>query len=220
MLAPIATARIHQRFRIRILLRLCRLLESVSPLWVSVLGCAKLLQSLFLEWQPVFDSGALSARRCHLLPKRRRRETGGGRSGHRCRNVPITLKRLSYHWTNVYSMSHWLALPALRALFSAIPSTTLHPALRSISDFPSFILGLPVSGLLRVDFQRAGFVPQFFHLIDAVAFGNRFTHGVISDEGGWLLLAHRVPPAISARSAKFAARRSASGKVVAVCGWK
>src|SRR5260363_43012 len=80
MLAPIATARIHQRFRIRILLRLCRLLESVSPLWVSVLGCAKLLQSLFLEWQPVFDSGALSARRCHLLPKRRRRETGGERS--------------------------------------------------------------------------------------------------------------------------------------------
>src|SRR5260364_363386 len=169
MLAPIATARIHQRFRIRILLRLCRLLESVSPLWVSVLGCAKLLQSLFLEWQPVFDSGALSARRCHLLPKRRRRETGGGRSGHRCRTVPITLKRLSYPWTNVYSMSHWLALP-------------------SISDFPSFILGLPVSGLLRVDFQRAGFVPQFFHLIDAVAFGNRFTHGVISDEGGlWRL---------------------------------
>src|SRR5260363_115617 len=63
-----------------------------------------------------------------------------------------------------------------------------HPALRSISYFPSFILGLPVSGLLPVAFQRAGFVPQFFHLIDAVAFGNRFTHGVISDEGGlWRL---------------------------------
>src|SRR5260364_253738 len=169
MLAPIATARIHQRFRLHVLLRLCRLPESVLLLLVFVQDYAGLPQSLFQEWRRAFDSGLLSGAIYRSLLKRQRRETDGGRSDHRCRNVPITLKRLSYHWTNVYSMSHWLALPA-------------------ISDFPSFILGLPVSGLLRVDFQRAGFVPQFFHLIDAVAFGNRFTHGVISDEGGlWRL---------------------------------
>src|SRR5260364_489800 len=125
MLAPIATARIHQRFRLHVLLRLCRLPESVLLLLVFVPDYAGLHQSLFQESRRAFDSGLLSGAIYRSLLKRRRRETVGGRSDHRCRYVPITLKRLSYHWTNVYSMSHWLALPALRALFSAIPSTTL-----------------------------------------------------------------------------------------------
>src|SRR5260364_422209 len=57
---------------------------------------------------------------------------------------------------------------------------------KSESDFPRFILGFGISGLLRIDFQCTGFIPQFFNLIDAVAFGNGFAHRFVPDECGWL----------------------------------
>src|SRR5260363_111119 len=74
-------------------------------------------------------------------------------------------------------------LPRHSRLF---PYLLSHPALRSVSDFPRFILGFGISCLLRIDFQCTGFIPQFFNLMDAVAFGDGFGHRFVRDVCGWL----------------------------------
>src|SRR5260363_128998 len=93
---------------------------------------------------------------------------------------------LSPDKTDAVRLSSWLLLlprPKMACVRSARSSLGIlgnslnnSPILRSVSDFPRFILGFGISGLLRIDFQCTGFIPQFFNLIDAVAFGNGFAH--------------------------------------------
>src|SRR5260363_264890 len=96
---------------------------------------------------------------------------------------------LSPDKTDAVRLSSWLLLlprPKMACVRSARSSLGILGNSLNNSPIPRFILGFGISGLLRIDFQCTGFIPQFFNLIDAVAFGNGFAHRFVPDECGWL----------------------------------